>query len=63
MSWVRGNVIAGRSTLGIVTYCTLNALIIAAEARWHLLYRLTLWDLSQIRTLIILIARLIHTAL
>ena len=55
--------IAGRSTLGIVTYCTLNALIIAAEARWHLLYRLTLWDLSQIRTLIILIARLIHTAL
>jgi hypothetical protein len=41
---------------GFVAYWTLNALLIAEEARWHLLYRLTIWDVAALRTLGLMLA-------
>ncbi len=38
--------------LGMVVYWTLNAGLLLAEARWHILTRLTLWDISQIHSMI-----------
>jgi hypothetical protein len=45
---------------GLVTYCALNFAVLAAEARWHVLTKLTLYDVAQIKTLLPMIARLLH---
>jgi hypothetical protein len=45
---------------GGVVYLALNFLIVGAEARWHVLYRLTMLDASAIRTLLPAIAKIIH---
>jgi hypothetical protein len=52
--------VGSRFTSGALVYFGLNVLLIAAEAQWHLLYRLTLWDAAQLRTLAPLLAELIH---
>jgi hypothetical protein len=41
-----------RFALGAVAYWGLNAALLAEEVRWHLLYRLTIWDVSAIRSLL-----------
>ncbi len=41
-----------RFAYGAAAYWALNALLLLAEARWHVLYRLTMWDLAQLRTLL-----------
>ena len=46
--------------LGLAFYWTLNACLVVAEARWHLLYKLTVWDLSQIKPMLPVLAKLIH---
>ncbi len=50
----------GRLTSGGVVYLALNFLLAGVEARWHVLYRLTVLDASAIRTLIPLIGKVIH---
>lgn len=45
------NRLTARLTYGVTAYWTLNALLIAEEARWHLLCRLTIWDLATLRAL------------
>jgi len=41
-------------------YWLLNLILVGAEARWHLLYRLTLWDIATLRALAPTFGRLIH---
>jgi hypothetical protein len=43
--------IASRFLYGTVAYWTLNVLLVAEEIKWHLIYRLTLWDISQFKML------------
>jgi hypothetical protein len=43
--------IASRFLFGTVAYWTLNVALVAEEIRWHLLYRLTLWDISQLKAI------------
>jgi hypothetical protein len=47
--------------LGVVVYWALNAGLIVAEARWHLLYRLTVWDLSQLKPYAPMLGKLFHS--
>lgn len=54
------NQIAQRSLAGIVTYWALNLALVGAEARWHILSRLTLYDLSQIKIFAPLLGKLLH---
>ncbi|HEY1867119.1 MAG TPA: hypothetical protein VGG70_02415 [Candidatus Cybelea sp.] len=54
------NRVVHRSMFGLVTYCALNFAVLAAEARWHVLTKLTLYDVAQIKTLLPMIARLLH---
>jgi hypothetical protein len=49
-----------RFAYGAVGYWGLNAVLAAAELRWHLLYRITLWDMAQIRTLAPVLTKLVH---
>lgn len=49
-----------RFTHGFIIYWALNGLLLLEEARWHLLYRLTIWDIAQIRTLGLMIAHVHH---
>lgn len=40
-----------------IAYLTLNFLLVGAEARWHILYRLTMWDAAELKTFVSLISR------
>jgi hypothetical protein len=51
-----------RYTYSAMVYLGINIAFILAELRWHLFYRLTLWDASQIRTLALLLAKALHHA-
>ena len=52
-----------RLAFGAVMYWTLNAALLFQEARWHLLYRLTLWDVAQLRAIGIALASTTHSGL
>jgi hypothetical protein len=45
---------------GTLVYVALNVLIIVAEARWHFLYRLLLWDVSELRLFGFLMSKSLH---
>jgi hypothetical protein len=45
---------------GTVAYLGLNVVLLAAEARWHLLYRLMLWDVSELKTFGFLLGKTLH---
>lgn len=45
------NRLFSRFAYGAVAYWILNGALLLIEARWHLLYRLTLWDAGQLQTL------------
>lgn len=49
-----------RSVYGVVAYWALNLVLVGAEARWHILTRLTLYDISQLKTLGSLLVKLAH---
>lgn len=51
---------ARRFTYGAVVYWALNVILLAVELRWHVLYRLTVWDIEQLRTLAPIFAQLTH---
>jgi hypothetical protein len=57
----RVNRLAAGSFYGAAAYWAVNLALVAAEARWHVLYRLTLWDVSQIKALSAILERLIHS--
>lgn len=42
-------------TYGAMAYLALNLLLVAAEARWHILAKLTLLDAAEIKQLISMI--------
>jgi hypothetical protein len=47
-------------TYGAIAYLALNFGLLAAEARWHILARLTAWDIIEIRTLVSMLVKLAH---
>jgi hypothetical protein len=47
----------GQGTLG---YLAVNLVLMGAEAKWHLLYRLTVWDMSEMKLVAILISQSTH---
>jgi hypothetical protein len=47
-------------TYGTAGYLALNLLLFAAEAKWHVLSRLTAWDALEIKTLISLLVKHAH---
>jgi hypothetical protein len=49
-----------RYAWGAGFYLALNFLLLAAEARWHLLYQLTVWDISELKTLALLVSQGVH---
>ena len=52
--------LASRFVYGTAAYWALNVVLVATEIRWHLLYRLTAWDISQFKSLGPLIYQLVH---
>lgn len=49
-----------RLGIGGVAYLALNFLMVGVEARWHVLYRLTIWDAAAVKTLVPLLAKIVH---
>ncbi len=49
-----------RLGIGGIVYLALNFLMVGVEARWHVLYRLTMLDASAIKALLPLLAKIIH---
>jgi hypothetical protein len=47
-----------RYRYGLWAYWFINAALVVAEVRWHVLYRLTIWDVS---TLVTLVGQIHHT--
>ena len=47
----RPNRVASRFLFGTVAYWGLNVVLAVEEIKWHLIYRLTLWDISQFKAL------------
>lgn len=45
---------------GAIGYVGVNLFLLAAEAKWHLIYRLMLWDISEMRTLGFLVGQTIQ---
>lgn len=44
----------------MAAYWALNLALVGAEARWHVLTRLTMYDINQFKTLAPLIIKLLH---
>ena len=49
-----------RFAWGTGIYLALNLLLVAAEVRWHILARLTVWDISELKTLGSMLGQLPH---
>ena len=49
-----------RCAFGVTGYWVANAALLVAEARWHLLSRLTLFDIEQIKMLAPELSKLVH---
>jgi hypothetical protein len=47
---------------GAAGYVVINLLLLATEAKWHLIYRLMLWDISEMKTLGFLVGQTIQVA-
>ena len=47
-----------RFASGAMIYLVLNFVLLVAEARWHILARLTIWDISELKTLTVMLAQL-----
>jgi hypothetical protein len=49
-----------KSLYYVAAYWILNIALVLIEARWHVIYRLTLWDISEFEKLGPLFAKLAH---
>ncbi len=49
-----------RFRLGALVYLALNFALLVAEAQWHVLARLTVWDISELKTLTVMLAQAAH---
>lgn len=47
-----------RFAWGAGVYLTLNFVLLAVEAQWHVLARLTVWDISELKTLTMMLGQL-----
>lgn len=56
----RPNRVASRFLYGSAAYWCLNVVLAVEEIKWHLIYRLTLWDISQLRAIGPLLLRAVH---
>ncbi|MGA2761069.1 MAG: hypothetical protein ABSF08_12215 [Candidatus Cybelea sp.] len=45
---------------GAASYFGLNVVLLIAEARWHLVWRLMLWDVSEMKTFGFLLGKTLH---
>jgi hypothetical protein len=54
------NQLASRLTKIGTGYLGVNIVLLAAEARWHLIYHLTLWDVSEMKTFGFLLGKTLH---
>lgn len=45
---------------GSLAYLALNAILLVEEARFHLLYRLMVWDLAELRLFGVLLGQRLH---
>ncbi len=45
---------------GAAAYWALNIALLFAEVQWHVLSRLTLWDIETLRSLVPMTAELVH---
>lgn len=52
--------IASRFAYGAAIYWALNIALLAAELRWHILSRLTVWDIEQFKSLAPIFEKLTH---
>ena len=52
--------LASRFVFGTAAYWTLNVALLLAEARWHILYRLTMWDVTQLRAIAPVLYHAVH---
>lgn len=49
-----------RFAWGAAGYLTINFLLLAVEARWHILAKLTVWDISELKTLSSMLVQTLH---
>jgi hypothetical protein len=49
-----------RFAWGAGVYLALNFVLLGVEARWHVLARLTVWDISELKTLTVMLGQLMH---
>lgn len=52
--------IGKRFAWGAGAYLALNLILVGAEARWHILARLTVWDISELKTLSSMLSQIMH---
>jgi hypothetical protein len=45
---------------GALAYVGLNVILVAAELRWHVITRLLIWDIAEIRLLVFLVGKSLH---
>lgn len=39
----------------------INAIMLLAEARWHFMYRLTIWDVAEMHRFVVLLGQTLHS--
>ena len=49
-----------RFAWGAGFYLALNFVLLLAEARWHIIARLTIWDIAELKTLATMLGQLMH---
>lgn len=49
-----------RAIYYVAAYWALNIVLVVAEARWHLIYRLMLWDIAQLSSFAPFLSKLAH---
>lgn len=54
-------VVAARLLRAGSSYLMINAIMLLAEARWHFMYRLTIWDVAEMHRFIVLLGQTIHS--
>jgi len=51
-----------RWVYGAAVYWALNIALLFAEMQWHVLSRLTVWDIEELKSLVPMIQQLVHRA-
>jgi hypothetical protein len=45
---------------GAASYFGVNVILLIAEARWHFVWRLMLWDVAEMKTFAFLLSKMLH---